>query len=320
MIRDKAQTLHVYRALSGSRTAEQAITDLAKTGPLRGHHSGLGHETIGVAVGCAMSPEDCASLSHRSGMMLAHARGGYSLRDAILAKFGRAPGCYGPTPGRPRALPAIGLVGSALPMAVGVAMTDRLRNRSAVTVAFFGDGAANEGAVHEALNLAGAQRAPIVFVLENNGLAISTPVGSVTAADELVSRAAGYGMPGAVVDGQDAEAIHEATEKALFFARAGSGPTLIEVRLERWEPHAHGLPDLRSPRLIHEARGHDGVALFRANVLARGTATAAELDTIDRQCREEVSTAVAEALRLGMDNAEVAPYDEATALELAYAP
>lgn len=316
---DKAQALQVYRALIGSRTAEQAITDLAKTGVIPGHHSGLGHESIGVAVGCAMSPDDCSLLSHRSGMMLAHARGGYSLRDAILSQFGLAPGCYGPTPGRPRSLPAIGLVGSALPMAVGVAMTDRLRNRSAATVAFFGDGAANEGAVHEGLNLAGAQSAPVVFVLENNGLAISTPVGSATAADELVSRAAGYGMPGIAVDGQDVEAIYEAMMDALRRARTGSGPTVIEVRLERWEPHAHGLPDMRPAAQMQKAREHDGVALFRANLLARGTATEAEIGAIDRLCQDEVSAAVADALRLGMDLTEPAPYDEATALGLAYA-
>ena len=110
------------RALTGARLAEQAITDLAKSGSIPGHHSGLGHEAIGVGVGCAMEPADCVALSHRSGMMLAHARGGFSLREAVLAQFGRVPSCFGPRPGGSRTLPAIGLVGSALPMAVGVAI------------------------------------------------------------------------------------------------------------------------------------------------------------------------------------------------------
>jgi TPP-dependent pyruvate/acetoin dehydrogenase alpha subunit len=310
----------MYRTLSGSRMAEQAITDLAKAGTLPGHHSGLGHEAIGVGVGCAMAQDDCVLLSHRSGMMLAHARGGFLLREAILSKFARAAGCFGPQPGRRRTLPAVGLVGTGLPMAVGIAMTARHRGRPDVTVAFFGDGAANEGAVHEALNLAGAQRAPIVFVLENNRLAISMPVGVATAARELVTRAEGYGIPGFAMDGQDVVAIFEAAQEALQRARAGGGPTLIETRLDRWEPHAQGLPDLRSPEEISQAHARDGVAMFRSRVVAQSIMTEQEVDEIDEQCRAEVADGVAEALRLGMNLAEPAPYDEATACRLTYAP
>ena len=319
MILDHEQALRVYRALSGSRRAEQAITDLAKAGSIPGHHSGLGHECIGVAVGSALSADDCALLSHRSGMMLQHARGAYPLRDAILACFGRARSFYGPAPGRPRTLPAIGLVGSALPMAVGIALSDQMRHRATVTIAFFGDGTANEGAVHEALNLAGTRRAPIVFVLENNALAISMPVASATAATELVSRAAGYGLPGVAVEGQDVEATYDAAVRALQRARAGLGPSLLEARLERWEPHAHGLPDLRSPERLQQVRARDGVALFRSSLIARGIATDAELDELDRRLDEEVAAAIAEARRLGLDQTEPAPYDEATAAALAYA-
>jgi TPP-dependent pyruvate/acetoin dehydrogenase alpha subunit len=320
MILNTARALQAYRALSGSRLAEQAITDLARAGSIPGHHSGLGHETIGVAVGFALSREDCVLPSHRSGMMLTHARGGLSLREAVLASFGRAPGFYGPHPDRPRALPPIGLVGSALPMAVGVALADRRRQRHAVTVAFFGDGAANEGAVHEALNLAAARRAPVVFVLENNGLAISTPVTAATAAAALVDRAAGYGMPGIAVDGQHFEAIHDAAAGALERAREGQGPTLLELRMQRWEPHAHGLPDLRPAAEIEQARARDGVAAFRAALAMRGLATPADLDAIDRESRAEVEAAVAEGLRLGLDlTEEPSPYDEATAYALAYA-
>lgn len=319
MILDHEQALRVYRALSGSRRAEQAITDLAKAGVIPGHHSGLGHECIGVAVGSAMSAEDCALLSHRSGMMLQHARGAYTLREAVLACFGRARSFCGPAPGRPRTLPAIGLVGSALPMAVGIALSDQMRHRLAATVAFFGDGAANEGAVHEAINLAGSRRAPVVFVLENNALAISTPVASATAAAELVARAAGYGLPGVAVDGQDVEAMHDAALRELQRARAGLGPSLIEVRLDRWEPHAQGLPDLRSPEQLQQARARDGLALFRSKLLARGGATEAQLDEIDRRCEEDVAAAVVDARQLGLDEAEPAPYDESIARAMAYA-
>jgi pyruvate dehydrogenase E1 component alpha subunit len=203
-------------------------------------------------------------------------------------------------------------------MAVGVALADLRRLRRAATVAFFGDGAANEGAVHEALNLAGARRAPVVFVLENNGLAISTTVTTATAARALVDRAAGYGMPGIAVDGQHVEAIHDAAAVSLERARSGQGPSLIEVRMERWEPHAHGLPDLRSRDELQRVRSRDGVATFRSALFIRGLATEAHLDAIDRECREEVDSAVAEGLRLGLDLTEPTPYDEAAALALAY--
>src|SRR5512141_2851076 len=170
---DNQQLCAMYRALAGSRMAEQAITDLARRGALSMHHSGLGHESIGVGVGMALRADDCAQLSHRSGLMLAHARGVCTLREAILAKFGRAPNFFGQIHGRARTLPGVGLVGSGIPLAVGVAMADRLRGKDTITVTFFGDGAANEGAVHEAMNLAGSKRLPIVFIAENNGIAIS---------------------------------------------------------------------------------------------------------------------------------------------------
>src|SRR5262249_10414003 len=155
-----------------------------------------------------LRPEDCAQMSHRSGMMLAHARGGFTLREAIRSKFGLAPSCHAAVPGRPRTLTVVGLVGTWVPMSVGVAMADRPRGGNTVTVTFLGGGAANEGAVHEAMNLAGARRLPMIFVLENNGMAVSMSVAESTAAKELASRAVGYGMPGIRVDGYDPLEVH----------------------------------------------------------------------------------------------------------------
>jgi TPP-dependent pyruvate/acetoin dehydrogenase alpha subunit len=309
----------MYRALSGSRIAEQTITDLNKAGVLRGHHSGLGHESVGVAVGFAVRPDDCVQMSHRSGMMLAHARGGYPLREAVLSQFGRAPSAYAQLPGRPRVLTIVGLVGTWVPMSVGIAMADRLRGKDTVTVTFFGDGAANEGAVHEAMNLAGARRLPMVFIIENNGMAVSMPMSEATAAPDFAGRAAGYGMPGVLVDGQDPIGVYEVVEEAIERARRGEGPALIEARLIRWEAHANGIADLRTPEQIAEAHARDGVRTLREGLVAQGILTDAQADAIDAECRAEVDAAVVEGRAQGFDAKVPEPFDDAEAWRLTYA-
>lgn len=291
---DAERAIAMYRAVTGTRIAEAAITDLNREGVLRGHHSGLGHEAIGVGVGCAVRPDDCVQMSHRSGMMLAHARGGYSLREAVLSQFGRAPSAFAQIPGRPRVLTIVGLVGTWVPMSVGVAMADRFKGKDTVTVTFFGDGAANEGAVHEAMNLAGARRLPMVFVVENNGFAVSMPTSEATAAEDFASRAAGYGMPGVTVDGNDLLAVFEVAEQAVARAREGRGPSLIEAVIDRWEPHAHGIADLRSEAELEALRQKDGVRFLREALITRGILTEARADTIDAECRAEVEAAIAE--------------------------
>jgi acetoin:2,6-dichlorophenolindophenol oxidoreductase subunit alpha len=313
------QLVAMYRALAGSRIAEAAITDLANRGVLPGHHSGLGHESIGVGVGMAVRPDDCVQMSHRSGMMLAHARGGCSLREAVLAKFGRAPPSSAQMPGRPRTLPVVGLVGTWVPMAVGVAMADRYRRKDTVTVTFFGDGAANEGAVHEAMNFAGALRLPVVFVLENNGMAVSTRTSEATAATDLASRAEGYGMPAFRVGGQDPLAVCDAASNAIARARAGDGPSLVEARMIRWEPHAAGFVDLRQADELAEARRADGVHVLRSTLVDAGVLSEGDAASIETRCREEVDAAVSEGVSAGINLPEPAPYTLADAWQLTYA-
>lgn len=318
MTLDNERLIAMYRALVGSRKAEQTITELNTRGVLRGHHSGLGHEAIGVGVGFALRPDDCVQMSHRSGMMLAHARGGYSLREAVLSQFGRAPSCFGQIPGRPRTLTIVGLVGTWVPMSVGVAMADRLRQKQTVTVTFFGDGAANEGAVHEAMNLAGAKRLPIVFVVENNGFAVSMPTQEATAAEDFTSRAAGYGMPGVLVDGHDPIAVYEAAEQAVKRARQGLGPSLIEAKITRWEPHAAGIADLRTEDEVAQAHARDGVRTLREALLASRVLTEERAEAIDAECQREVEAAVDEGQRLGYNLTEPAPVDAAEAWHRTY--
>ncbi len=313
------QLVSMYRALVGSRLAEQAITDLTGEGVIRGHHSGLGHEAIGVAVGMAVRPDDGVQGSHRSGMMLAHARGGYSLREAILCQVGLAQSHYAIVPGRPRTVMAVGLVGSQVPLAVGTAMAERIRHKDTVVISFFGDGAANEGAVHEAMNFAGARHLPIVFIVENNGFAISMPVAEATAAEDFAARAAGYGMPGVVVDGHDPVAVYEVVEAAVRRARRGEGPSLIEARLLRWEPHAHGIPDTRDEEQKASARRRDGVAALRETLISTGVLSEDDAHSIESSCRDEVDTAVAEARAAPQAKRATTPLSQEEAFEITYA-
>lgn len=317
---DNEQLIAMYEMLCGSRMAEQAITDLAKEGVLGGHHSGLGHESIGVAVGMAVRADDGVQPSHRSGMMLAHARGDYSLREAILSHVGLAPAHTAPRePGRSRMVMVVGLVGSQLPLAVGTAMADRIKKRDTVIVAFFGDGGANEGAVHEAMNLAGSRRLPMVFIVENNGFSVSLPVNEATAAEDYSSRAAGYGMPGVLVDGQDPVVIHQAVQAAVDRARRGYGPCLVEATLLRWEAHSLGIADLRSAQEIAQAREKDGVAKLRRTLVDMHIATEAEVSAIEAACQAEVDGAVDEVRTAPRATQSVTAMSAADAPKLSYA-
>ncbi len=316
---DNEQLIAMYRYLYGSRLAEQTITDLTKEGIIKGHHSGLGHEAIGVAVGMAVRNDDGVQGSHRSGMMLAHARGGYSLRDAILSQVGLAPSHYLSGKGKPRTVMAVGLVGSQVPLAVGTAMADQIRKKDTVIVSFFGDGSANEGAVHEAMNFAGSRKLPVIFIVENNGFAISMPMHEATAAEDFASRAAGYGMPGVVVDGHDPIAVHEVVEAAIQRARRGDGPSLVEANLLRWEPHAHGIADTRSEQELAEARQRDGVLKLRDTLVKVGIASESVLLALEEDCQAMVNEAVSELRNAPKHERSAAIIDPTDAWNITYA-
>jgi TPP-dependent pyruvate/acetoin dehydrogenase alpha subunit len=313
---DNEQLITMYRKLCGSRMAEQAITDLAKEGVIGGHHSGLGHESIGVAVGMALRTTDGVQPSHRSGMMLAHTRGDYTLREAILSKAGISSTRNTP---KARTIMVVGLVGSQLPLAVGTAMADRIKKKDAVILCFFGDGGANEGAIHEGINLAGSRHLPMVFIVENNGFSVSTPVNEATAAETYASRAAGYGMPGVLVDGQDPVAVYEAVQAAVERARNGGGPSLVEAKLLRWEGHTTGIRDTRSDEEIAQARKKDGVARLRQTIVQKGILTETEVAAIDRECRAEVEEAIADIRAAPKPEAKFTTLTEADARKLSYA-
>ena len=213
-------------------------------------------------------------------------------------------------------LGANGIVGAGIPIAVGAALAAQLDQSDRVAVAFFGDGASNEGAFHGSINLASVWKLPAIFVCENNGWAISVPSSRALSVQDVAVRAAAYDIPGVIVDGTDVLAVHEVMREAVQRARAGHGPTLIECKTFRWRPHSEqrGNPtDPRPQEAVERAQRHDPLVVFGAALQERHIATAAVLQEIEREVNATVEAAIAFA------NASPLPKPE-DALQGVFAP
>jgi pyruvate dehydrogenase E1 component alpha subunit len=191
-------------------------------------------------------------------------------------------------------LGANGIVGGGLPIAVGAALTARRLGRDDVTLCFFGDGANNEGAFHEALNMASVWRLPVVFVCENNGYGMSTSVARSTAVARVADRAAAYAMPGVTVDGNDFSAVAEAVHRAVARARGGEGPSLVENVTYRWRGHSKSDRNrYRTKEEIEEWMTRDPIARFRAELIAHGILDDAAADAIAAEALAAVEAGIA---------------------------
>jgi TPP-dependent pyruvate/acetoin dehydrogenase alpha subunit len=202
-------------------------------------------------------------------------------------------------------LGANGIVGAGAPIAVGAAFANKYRGNDTVAVVFFGDGATNIGAFHEAANMAAALQLPAVFVCENNEYGEYTPRHKTMAIDDVVDRAAGYGMPGVIVDGMDAVAVYEAATQAVARARAGHGPSFIEAKTYRYYNH-HGVQIMgfkyRTDEEVDSWKARDCIDAMERDLVAQAVMTQDEIDAI----RAEVQQAVDEAVEFGRDS----PYPE----------
>ena len=201
-----------------------------------------------------------------------------------------------------------GVVGASVPLAVGAGITARHRGTDQVAVAFFGDGGANQGVVHESMNLAAVWKLPVIFVCENNGYAESTPVEYAIAITNVADRAVGYGFPGVVVDGMDVFAVYEAAGAAVERARSGQGPTLLECKTYRYYGHS-GMDNPHTYRTREEEdewKARDPMDQFRDRVLKNDRLSETELNAID----ERVERTMEEAAQF----AESSPEPELTEL------
>ncbi len=286
------------------RVFEDRAADLFQQGVIFGTaHSCVGQEAIAVGAAGAMRETDYLVGHHRShGHLIA---AGADLHRMMAEMFGKRTGyCKGLGGSMHIAdlsldiLGCNGIVGAGLPHACGAALTATLRGTDQATVAYFGDGAAGQGAAHEAMNLAATWRLPVVFICENNQFALSADWRTQRAVEDLAGRAAGYGMPGEVIDGNDLLAVEDAVGRALDLARSGGGPSFLEMKTFRRMQHSMraNLPDVRDPAVIDEWEPKDPLPRFEALVRAAGELDDELAATIDRDVRAEVEAAIEAAL------------------------
>ncbi len=296
------------------REFEENVKQLVQRGELVGMaHCYIGEEAVAVGACAALRDDDYITGNHRShGHPIS--KGG-DVRRAMAELLGKATGyCKGKGGSMHLAdfeigiLGESGIVASALPVAVGAALGSKMQGTDRVVVAFFGDGASNQGACHEAMNLAAIWDLPVIFLCENNQYAVTTSFKESVAVENISDRAAAYDMPGVLVDGQDVNAMYEATVQAVNRGRAGLGPTLMEARTYRYEDHSEGLVRIlreqyRSEEEVARWRQRDPILLHSRWLMEQEIASAEEIEAV----REDVADTIAEALEFARES----PYPDA---------
>ena len=248
MSTDKKTLLQMYRTMVTIRQFETMAGEYFAAGQIPGFiHLSIGQEGSSTGVCSCLRPDDYVATTHRGhGHMIAK---GADLKRMVAELFGKATGyCKGKGGSMHIAdfsigiLGANGVVAGGLPLMAGAGLSIKMRKTDQVGVVFFGDGASNRGPVHEAMNMAAIWKLPVLFVVENNGWASTTPQSSACALGDLCQRAAGYNMPGYSVDGNDVLAVRATTLKAVADARKGEGPSMIENKTYRIRGHFEGDP------------------------------------------------------------------------------
>ncbi|MBG3903458.1 thiamine pyrophosphate-dependent dehydrogenase E1 component subunit alpha [Pseudomonas aeruginosa] len=297
------QLLHAYRVMRTIRAFEERLHVEFATGEIPGFvHLYAGEEASAAGVMAHLRDDDCIASTHRGhGHCIAK---GVDVHGMMAEIYGKKTGvCQGKGGSMHIAdlekgmLGANGIVGAGAPLAAGAALAARRKGSDAVAVAFFGDGGSNEGAVFEAMNLAAVWNLPCLFVAENNGYAEATAANWSVACDHIADRAAGFGMPGVTVDGFDFFAVHEAAGAAIERARAGEGPSLIEVKLTRYYGHFEGdAQTYRDPGEVkHYRETRDCLKQFRERTSHAGLLSTDDLDAIDAEVQAHIEDAVQRA-------------------------
>jgi pyruvate dehydrogenase E1 component alpha subunit len=288
---DDEALLSAWRMMLLSRTFDERAFSLQRQGRLGTFSPVSGEEAAVIGSAWALDPaRDWVVPQYRE--LPAMLRQGYTLGRALRYFVGDPAG--NDMGEGVRLLPYQISLAAQIPHAVGLAWGLRHQGSDAVVLVFFGEGASSEGDSHEAMNLAGVRRAPVIFLLKNNGWAISTPVSKQTAAASLAARAAGLGFPGELVDGNDLFAVHDATARAVARARAGEGPTLIEARTYRMGPHNTSDDPTRyvDAAELERRRELDPVDRVRRYLSARGLVDAASEEALRERAKVEIDAAV----------------------------
>jgi pyruvate dehydrogenase E1 component alpha subunit len=302
MTLDKPQLVQMLRTMILIREFDERAIQLRLAGKIYGAvHPYVGQEAVAVGVCARLSVTDRVTSTHRGhGHCIAK---GADVRRMFAELFGRVDGyCKGKGGSMHIAdfavgmLGANGIVGGGLPIACGAALAGQLEGKGAVTVCFFGDGAAAEGEFHESLNIASVWKLPIVFVCENNQYAANNAIGVQHPRVDIAAHAAPYDMPGVVVDGNDVLAVHAATGDAVTRARRGEGPSLLECKTYRWHFHAMRAarpPETRPAEEIASWKAGDPVARLEQHMVGRAMLSPDELRAIRDQVTSELDEAVA---------------------------
>ncbi len=294
------QQLALYRQMVRIRRCEEALVKAHQRGLVHGAcHTYVGQEAVAVGVCAHLRRDDVVFSTHRGhGHALAK---GVSCRELVAELFGRATGCsrgrggsmhlFAPEVGL---MGTSGIVGPCILQAAGAGYTFKLLKSDRVGVAFFGDGAVNNGAFHEGLNMASIWKLPALFVCENNQYATEVPFHYAAGNPSVSRRGLAYGMPGIEVDGNDVLAVYQAAEVAVDRARRGDGPTLIECLTYRTRPHAEGMGDFtyRTREEVEVWKKSDPIGLWRRRLIGGGAAGEGELDEIDAAIQIKVDDAV----------------------------
>ena len=296
---DAATATRTLTTMWQIRRFEEAVDDLFARGLMHGTmHLSIGQEASATGTCSALRDDDAITSTHRGhGHCIAKGADLERMMAELLAKeTGYCRGRGGSMHIADVAtgnLGANGIVAGGIPIAAGAGLAYRLRGLDRVVVSFFGDGAANEGAFHEAVNLAAIWKLPVVFLCENNKYGMSFSTEKSFAIENIAERAAGYGIPGVTVDGNDVEAVHQAVGNAVARARQGEGPTLVESVTYRWKGHSKSDKNLyRTKEEIAEWRERDPILRFERAVLDRGVLDQAAVEAARAQATQDVRNAV----------------------------
>lgn len=295
----KSEALELYRQMIRIRRFEEKLFELFSTRPMPGSmHQYNGEEAVAVGVCAHLNKDDYVTSTHRGhGHCIAK---GADINAVMAEMFAKRTGCCKGMGGSMHIadfgvgmLGANAIVGAGIPIAAGAAWTCQRAGRGQVSVAFFGDGATNEGSFHEALNLAAIWKLPVVFVCENNLYGFSTHYKRTMLLDDIADRAGSYGMPGVVVDGQDVLAVHKAAGDAIEAARQGRGPALLECKTYRYKGHSRFEPaNYRTREEVKQWQERDPLDLFSNYLQKELDISLAELKAVDDQAITEMDEAV----------------------------
>jgi acetoin:2,6-dichlorophenolindophenol oxidoreductase subunit alpha len=281
------------------RRVEENVQALYNDGHIRGStHLANGQEAVSVGIAVTARMTDVVTCTYRGhGTALAL---GVTAEGVLGEICGRSIGCIGGVGGSMHLgdmsvglMPTFAIVGAGVPVAAGAALSAWVRGTDDAAIAIFGDGSTNIGAFHETLNLAGILKLPAVFVCENNLYGEYTRINLSTPVDNIAERAASYGMPGFAIDGQDVDEVISAVGSALERARAGDGPTLLEMKTYRYSGHSRSDPGAYRPEGELEAwMQRDPIDILRTRLLETGEATAEQLAELDTRVEQRVAAAV----------------------------